>query len=675
MTLKVKLILLVIATAILIAVPVGWSALYIIKKQATQSVNSDVQKTVAQGVTQINGWINTNSKVVETLASVINSTVPLNQITLKHLEVFKDETNAKNISDIYLGLEDGTFLDGNGWETPAGYDARVRPWYESAKEANGLFISAPYKDANTNSYDAIFISTPLRDAEGNFAGAISEDILLSTITSYINTLKTNNGFTFLMDQSGNVMSHPDTSFMNKPLKDQADYSGIASTLLSNDSGSVEYTYKGDPQILYYEKIPGINWIVASSTSKKLAFAEYTTLRNQYTIVIIALTLLFALLAFWVAIRIVKPIVLLKKSAQQLAEGDLTVVVPVKGKDEIAQLGTAFNTMSAALRNLIQTVNQSAIGVNTASNEMYNNAANSGDIAGQISTVIEEIARGAGDQAESIQSGAEMVTNITDSLEKVAASADQASHMITQVNDAMQRGTQAISQQTSLAQAGQESTERVEASNAILLQKLDEIAQITNVIREISNQTNLLSLNAAIEAARAGEHGAGFAVVASEVRKLAEQASHSASDIDALLIQLNEAGKKSSQELSSFRDTTVQQQQSVSETKDSFEQIRHSVDGIISQIGYVSDGVTSLKSGANQVSDVITGLAAVSEQSAAATEQAASSTIEQTQSIASISTASKHLSESANHLLQEIGQFKIEEDTPTKASSSSLSDKK
>ncbi|MDQ1235518.1 methyl-accepting chemotaxis protein [Paenibacillus sp. SORGH_AS306] len=664
MTLKVKLILLVIATAILIAVPVGWSALYIIKKQATQSVDADVKKTVTQGVTQINGWVNTNSKVVETLASLINSTVPLDQITLKHLQVFKDESNAKSIFDMYYALEDATFLDGGDWKAPPGYDPRTRPWYEETKKANKLFVSAPYEDAGTKTYKAIFIGAPLKDPQGNFAGVIAEDILLSTITSYIDTLKTNNGFTFLIDPNGNVMSHPDASFVNKPLKDQADYTNVANTLLSQNSGSMEYTYKGDPQLLYYEKIPGINWIVASSTSKKAAFAEYTQLRNQYIIVIIALTLLFALLAFWVAVRIVKPIILLKKSAQQLAEGDLTVVVAIKGKDEIAQLGIAFNTMSTALRNLIQTVSHSALGVNQASTEMYRNATNSGDIAGQISTVIEEIARGAGDQAESIQSGAEMVMDMTGSLEKVAASANQASHMISEVNDAMQRGTQAISQQTSLAQAGQESTQRVEASNAILLKKLDEIAQITNVIREISNQTNLLSLNAAIEAARAGEHGAGFAVVASEVRKLAEQASHSASDIDALLIQLNEAGKQSSLELSSFRDTTVQQQQSVDETKDSFEQIRSSVDGIISQIAHVSDGVTSLKSSANQVSDVITGLAAVSEQSAAATEEAASSTIEQTQSIASISTSSKHLSESADHLLKEIGQFKIEEDAST-----------
>ncbi|WP_046215819.1 methyl-accepting chemotaxis protein [Paenibacillus wulumuqiensis] len=659
MSLKFKLILLVISAVVLIAVPVGTIALYALNKEATQSVNNELKGTVKTAVSQTEGWINTNSKVLETIGTFIQDNIPIDQVTVKHLEVYKSELNNGTISDLYLGLDNGALVDGSGWIPDAGYDSRQRPWYINGLAANKLSVNDPYLDISTNKY-SVPITMPLKDENGKVAAILGEDIYLSTITEYINSIKTPGGFSFLLDRNGNVLAHPNTDFVNKLLSEQADYRNIASSLTTNNSGLVSYSYNGDPQLMYYQKLPRTGWTIATSISEKYAFADYVQLRNKITLILIVLTVALSAFAFVVASRIVKPLNVLKENAQKLAEGDLTVQVPFKGKDEIAQLGADFNTMSAALRNLIQTVSRSAENVNAASQQMNNNASSSGDIAQQISTVIEEIARGANDQAESIQTGAEMVMTMTQSLEQVSAHAGQAASMIEEVNGAMTRGTDAITQQSALSQAGQESTKRVESSNSLLIDKLEEIAKITQVIRDISSQTNLLSLNASIEAARAGEHGRGFAVVASEVQKLAEQASHSASDISALLTELQDAGRQSSAVLASFRETTVQQQQSMSETRESFEQIRSSVDGIIGRITQVLSGVNEVQSGAIQVSDVITGLAAVAEESAAATQEAASSTIEQTQSISSISTSSKRLSESANHLLQEIGQFKVDE---------------
>ncbi len=657
MSLKLKLILLVVSAVILIAVPVGIIALYTLNQEAEQSVQDELKSTVETAVSQTQGWINTNSKVLETMGTFIQDNIPIKDVTVKHLEVYKSELNNGTISDLYLGLANGELVDGSGWIPDAGYDSRQRPWYINGLAANKLSVNDPYLDISSNKY-SVPITMPLKDENGKVAGILGEDIYLSTITEYINSIKTAGGFSFLLDRNGNVLAHPNADFVNKLLSEQKDYSAISSSLTANDSGKISYSYNGDPQLMYYQKLPGTGWTIATSISEKYAFADYVQLRNKITLILIVLTIALSVLAFIVATRIVKPLNILQQNAQRLAEGDLTVQVPVKGKDEIAQLGTDFNTMSAALRNLIETVSHSAENVNKASLQMYDNASSSGDIAQQISTVIEEIARGANDQAESIQVGAEMVMGMTHSLEQVSSHAGQAASMIEEVNGAMTRGTDAITQQSSLAQAGQESTKRVESSNSLLINKLEEIAKITQVIREISSQTNLLSLNASIEAARAGEHGRGFAVVASEVQKLAEQASHSAEDISALLVELQDAGKQSSTVLASFRETTVQQQQSMNETRESFEQIRSSVDGIIGRITQVLSGVNEVQAGALQVSDVITGLAAVAEESAAATQEAASSTIEQTQSISSISTSSKHLTESADHLLQEIGQFQV-----------------
>lgn len=661
MSLKFKLILLVVSAVILIAVPVGGIALYAIKGEATESVHNELQNTVQSAVSQTQGWVNTNRKVLETMGSYIQDNIPLDQVTTKQLSVYKNEYNGGNISDMYMGLTNNKLVDGSGWVPDAGYDLRTRPWYVNGKAAGKLAVNDPYLDLSSNKY-SVPMTMPMKDANGDFAGILGADMYLSTITDYINSIKTPGGFSFLLDSKGTVLSYPNADFVNKPLSEQADYKSIASSLLASDSGNVTYNYNGDPQLMYFQKLPDTGWVIATSISEKYAFAEYVKLRNNIALILVALTIIFIVLAVIIATRIVKPLIKLKENAQKLAEGDLTVQVEVKGKDEIAQLGTAFNKMSTSLRGLIRTVSGSATSVNDASQLMHRNAGNSSDIAQQISTVIEEIARGANEQAESIQSGAEMVGDMTSSLDKVSNHAEQAASMIGSVNEAMTRGTDAITRQSSLSQASQEATGRVESSNTLLLHKLDEIAKITQVIREISSQTNLLSLNASIEAARAGEHGRGFAVVASEVQKLAEQAAGSAEDINRLLGELQEAGKQSTEVLGIFRDTNTQQLGSMNETKASFDEIRESVDGIISRITLVLSGVNDVQSGAARVSDVITGLAAVAEESAAATEEAASSTLEQSQSISSISTSSRNLTESADMLLQEIGQFKVDSST-------------
>nr|WP_322906816.1 methyl-accepting chemotaxis protein [Paenibacillus sp. SGZ-1009] len=662
MSLKMKLIVLVVCVAVLLAVPVGVVALYAIKDQAFEAVHNELQSTVQTAVVQTEGWINTNSKVLETMGAFIQDNIPLDEVTTKQLSVYKSELNDGNISDLYMGLAKGKrLIDGSGWVPYAGYDLFQRPWYISGKAANKLNINDPYLDPSTNKY-SVPITMPMTDENGNFAGILGADIHLTTITKYINQIKTPGGFSFLLDNNGTVLAHPNPNLLNKLLGKQSDYSAIAADILANRSGQLTYVYNGDPQLLYFQKLPNSGWTIATSISEKYALAQYVTLRNKIAIILIALTIVCIVLATLIATRIVKPLSQLKQNAQRLAEGDLTVHMNVRGKDEIAQLGTAFNTMSSSLRKLIATVSHSAANVNDASVEMYKHAANSGDIARQISTVIEEIARGANEQAESIQGGAALVAEMTSSLEHVSSHAGAASGMIDQVNEAMTRGTDAITRQNGLAQASQQATYRVEASNAMLIQKLDEIATITQAIREISSQTNLLSLNASIEAARAGEHGRGFAVVASEVQKLADQSARSAEDINRLLLELQEAGKQSSEVLTSFRETNEHQQNSMEDTRHSFEEIHHSVDGIISRISLVLSGIDNVQSDAARVSDVITGLAAVAEQSAAATEQAASSTMEQSESIVSISDSSQHLTVSANMLLQEMSQFKVDEET-------------
>ncbi|WP_170314903.1 methyl-accepting chemotaxis protein [Saccharibacillus brassicae] len=658
MNLKMKLAALLVVVTVVGTGSISLGALSSMKSEAEQSVSDNLKNTALKTTEQIGGWVGKNAKVVETTALNLQTAMPLNQIREKHLGVFKTESNKNNIGDIYIGLEDGTMIDGTGWLAPEGYDVKVRPWYTEAKAANALNFSNPYHDMASDQY-AVSIGYPLRDPAGNFAGVLAGDMRLTTLTDTIKNIKIDGGFAFLTDKTGVVLAHPDADAINKPLKESADYAAIAPQLLEGESGSLEYTYKGEPQLLYYQKVQDTGWVVAASISKSYAFADYVQMRNLFIVGIAALIVVLTIVAVIAASRLIKPLILLQKSAQRMSEGDLTVTVDVKGNDEIGKLGGAFNEMSASLRELIHAAAGSAEGVENSAKYMNGQAEGAKHISDQIAVVIEELARGATDQASSIQSGVEQLGDMNASIEAIASSAGRASAGADDVTDAMRGGLQAVASQADLTEASRSSAGRVEEANRRLGDQTIKIGEAVSLIHTVAKQTNLLALNAAIEAARAGEHGKGFSVVADEVRKLAEQARASAADIDTLLAGVQEAGRQSIGEIQGFQAMVDKQIEAAASTRGAFDVIRGSVDGITSRIREVSGASDELKRSSDQVSAIMTDIAAVAEQSAASTEQAASSTQEQAQAISSISDLSGEVSVSADELRARIAKFKTQ----------------
>ncbi|WP_172194844.1 methyl-accepting chemotaxis protein [Saccharibacillus qingshengii] len=658
MNLKMKLAALLVIVTLVGTGSISVAALSTMKNDAQKVIDSNLQGAARNTAEQIGGWVGKNAKVVETTAQVIESSVPLDRIAESHLQAYAAESNKNNLSDIYVGMEDGRMIDGSGWVPEADYDVKVRPWYTEGKAANALNFSNPYLDLISGEY-AVSIGYPLHEKDGAFAGVVAGDMKLSTLTETINTIKIDGGFAFMTDKTGVVLAHADADNVNKPLGEVADYAGIAAEMLKNESGSVEYEYKGDTHLLYYQKVAGTGWLVAASVSKDFAFADYIQLRNIFIIGIAALAILLTLVAVFAAARLIKPLILLQQSAQRMSEGDLTATVEIKGKDEIGKLGTAFNDMSASLRKLIHATANSAEGVENSAKYMNGQAEGAKHISDQIAVVIEELARGATDQASSIQSGVEQLGDMNASIDAIASSAGQASAGADDVTEAMQGGLQAVASQGNLTEASRSSAGRVEEANRRLGDQTVKIGEAVSLIHTVAKQTNLLALNAAIEAARAGEHGKGFSVVADEVRKLAEQTRASAADIDTLLAGVQEAGRQSIGEIQEFQAMVDKQIEAAASTRGAFDVIRSSVDGITSRIHEVSTASEELKHSSDHVSAIMTDIAAVAEQSAASTEEAASSTQEQAQAIASISDLSGEVSVSADELRARIAKFKTQ----------------
>ncbi|TFH78247.1 methyl-accepting chemotaxis protein [Pseudomonas kribbensis] len=444
----------------------------------------------------------------------------------------------------YLGDATGHFTIRPDAKMPDGFDPRVRPWYKGAESSSTSTLTEPYIDAATGQ-TIISIATAAKKA-GQSVGVVGGDLSLQTL---IDTLSARDfsgmGYAFLVSADGKILVHPDKALVMKSLKEA--YPQDTPRISSDFS---EITVDGKTRIVTFAPIkglPSVNWYIGLSVDKDKAFSMLSQFRTSAVIAtVIAVAIIIALLGMLIRI-LIQPLHVMTRAMEDIAdgEGDLTKRLTIQNQDEFGVLGTAFNRFVERIHGSIREVssatgqvNEVALRVVAASNSsMYNSD----------------------QQASRTNSVAAAINQLGAAAQEIARNAAQAS---TQASDArslaedgqqvVDRSIKAMNQLSSMLSA---SSSNIESLNS----KTVNIGQILEVITSISQQTNLLALNAAIEAARAGEAGRGFAVVADEVRNLAHRTQESAQQVQTMIEELQVGARES---VSTMSDSQRHSQDSV-----------------------------------------------------------------------------------------------------------------
>ncbi|MEK3866934.1 methyl-accepting chemotaxis protein [Paenibacillus sp. FSL H7-0716] len=369
-------------------------------------------------------------------------------------------------------------------------------------------------------------------------------------------------------------------------------------------------------------------------------------------------LLAIVIGIWMVRMIARPLARLKDLMVQGAGGDLSVRTEYVSKDEIGQLSASFNVMMERITELVSQTTETARDVLETAGELGEASRKTAISAKEIAAATEEIAGGAGSLALEAERGNELTDVIATQMQTVIYANTEMDEAARGVGEASAQGAKQLTDlldQTS--RTGEKTSALVERVNH-LKETVFSVIKVLDVMKSITQQTNILSLNATIEAARAGEAGKGFMVVAGEVRQLADQSKQSialvAGITDKIMAEMNETEAVLSEVAPLFKE----QVSSVKSTSDIFLSVKGQMDEFITSLESVTTAISSLNHSQGVLSEAMGNVSAVAEQSSATSQEVASLSNEQQNVSDQLVSLSGKLESASGQLKDKLSLFTI-----------------
>ncbi|MDR0321020.1 MAG: methyl-accepting chemotaxis protein [Treponema sp.] len=348
--------------------------------------------------------------------------------------------------------------------------------------------------------------------------------------------------------------------------------------------------------------------------------------TKFVIIFALAAIIFsAVVAFVLAVQVIKPVINMSLALKDISqgEGDLTVVISEKGKDETADMAHYFNLTLEKIRNLVLTIKKQATTLFDIGNNLASNMNETAAAVNEITSNIQNIKGRVINQSASVTETNATVEQITVNIDKLNGHIERQSSSVSQSSSAIEEMLANIQSVTNTlvknaknvqtlmeaSEVGKTGLQEVAADIQEIAHESEGLMEINSVMENIASQTNLLSMNAAIEAAHAGESGKGFAVVADEIRKLAMSSSEQSKTIGTVLKKIKGSIDKITQSTNNVLTKFGAIDDGVKTVADQEENIRNAMEEqgqgskqILDAIGQVNEVTQQVKGGAEEMLD-------------------------------------------------------------------------
>lgn len=526
------------------------------------------------------------------------------------------------------------------------FDGTTRLWYIGAMGTEDFFITEPYIDAITG--DMVITISKKFQTNSSVKGVMATDISVEYLVDLIDAANYGDGsYAFLVDDEGNVLTHLNDEF--KPNKDGS-FKKIDELLEGKISSLIDKTevnikdriikdFDGVDRLFYYGNAKESNWLVGIAVTKESVMGAINRVIYLTILAAIIVISISAALALYMANIITNPIKESVKIAEDISNLNLSISIEEKNinrKDELGEMYGSFDDTIKKLRVFMEEMDK-AIRINHQVNKdtvdkihyLLGQAEDTSATTEELSAGMEETS------ATTIsinESASEIESALTDFAEKVEDGANTSNEISIKADKLSSQFIQAKDKSMEMY-----SNAREEIEKAITASKeVGKINVLSSAILAISEQTSLLSLNAAIEAARAGESGKGFAVVAEEIRKLADNSNSTVGEIQIVTENIIKAVEQLTERISivmSFLEKDV-----------------------VNDYEMMVDAVVQYKEDGSYLNNIISDLSATAEELAATVNQISISINEVSTTVEESTIATTNIAEKNMNIVEAINDI-------------------
>lgn len=601
------------------------------------------QLITIQNISYSNSVIGAAEKVLREGAKNSEREIALVQ---RELNKIKDAAGDRFSSISLVGKQDGVIFASSDSGKFKGTDLSERDYIKRSLRGESTIGAVVHAKATGKLICTA--SSPIYSSDGKeITGVAVMSLWLKYFTDIIDAVKMGKaGYAYLVDNRGYYITHPDEkNILTVTISGIKSMEYLATEISKGHSGVTEYTLEGVENIAAYAIIPLTKWDIVTTIPKSEIFAHSFFVRNLIIGVGAIAFILAFVFFFFFARGISRPLDSLVESADRLGMGDTSVDIQATSNDEVGQ---AMRSMQAAINAMREVENKvekvaegdltvtvtprsdkdttlKALAVMIENNrkqiqEIMDIVNNLGSATSQIMSTMAQIASGAAESASAVSETTTTVEEVRQTAEVSNQKAQHVSATGQQAVEISEAGSQSVEDAIKGMGRVQEQMESIADTVVSLSEQSQAIGEIIATVSDLTEQSNLLAVNASIEAAKAGEQGRGFSVVSQEMKNLAGQSKQATVQIRGILNDIQKG-------ISSAVLATEQGAKSVDEGVKLAAKAGESIQTLSVSINEAAEAAVQIAAsnqqqlvGMSQVGSAMENIKTASEQTAASTRQ-------------------------------------------------------